>query len=147
MSKSCKINHPCVLDSTLTHGFIGFKGLIVASSGLKNEVKTIASIINATGGTYIEILERNASVLIINPKDADYQKPIYAKKRRIPVVTLNWLLQSLALDRPQAYAAYDIPDSLWQQYKHAEGKEMAQTVEHDENAAKLPPKAVGQVKR
>lgn len=119
----------------------------MASSGLKHEVKIVASIVNATGGTYIETLGRTASVLIINPEDADWQKPIYALKHRISVVSLAWFLQTLAMGRPQPYAEHKIPDSAWKQYEHAKDREMDRVGHHAENTAQHTSNAVEQVKR
>ncbi|GAB7339286.1 hypothetical protein MBLNU457_5940t1 [Dothideomycetes sp. NU457] len=139
-------------DDVLSRSFNGlskncFKGQIVASTGLKHEVKQVAQIVQATGGTYIETLDKKASVLIINPEDADWQKPMYAKKHRIPVVTLAWFLQSLALGSMQRFSDYNIPDPVWQQYEKEKDREVEPGENRAEDAVQHKPDVVEQVKR
>jgi len=145
LSRNCKF-YRRALKCTLTHT-TGFKGLIVASTGLKNEVKHVALIVQATGGTYIETLDKKASVLIVNPDEADWQKPMYARKHQIPVVNLAWFLQSLTLGSMQRFSEYKIPDSAWQQYEKEQDREIDPAVNRAEDAAQRTSDVVEQVKR
>lgn len=146
ISKNCKLIHSRLPGYSLRH-ITGFKGLIVASTGLKHEVKNVASIVQATGGTYIETLDKKASLLIVNPDDADWQKPMYARKHRIPVVTLAWFLQSLTLGSMQRFSEYKIPDSVWQQYEKGKDREFDPDENRTEDAAQHTSGAVEQIKR
>lgn len=146
LSKNCKLTCFLSPEFTLRHT-TGFKGLIVASTGLKHEVKQVALIVQTTGGTYIETLDKKASVLIINPDDADWQKPMYARKHRIPVVTLAWFLQSLTLGSMQRFSEYKIPESVWQQYEKEKDREVEPGDDRAEDAAQHTLDVVEQVKR
>lgn len=146
LSENCKLTYCLSPECTLKHD-TGFKGLIVASTGLKHEVKQVALIVQTTGGTYIETLDKKASVLIINPDDADWQKPMYARKHRIPVVTLAWFLQSLTLGSMQRFSEYKIPESVWQQYEKEKDREVEPGDDRAEDAAQHTLDVVEQVKR
>ena len=103
----------------------------------------LCELTHRPGGKYAETTDRSTSVLICHAEATDWQKPIYARDRQIPVVTLDWFLHSVASGSKRPFREFALPDKTWQNFsfqrRHEEGKARQQQERAQKTASSAEP--------
>lgn len=99
-----------VLSSPLSNELgSGFADMIISSAGLNwTDLLQTARAVKLMGATYEETLLPSASVLVCNPEKLKKEKAGYARKYSIPVVSANWLWDSLRTRKTAPFDKYKI---------------------------------------
>lgn len=86
-----------------------FQDMIISTTGFDSvDLRQTAEVVALMGATYQEHLQSSTSVLISGSKDIKKGKAAYASKHRIPVVSIDWLWNSLKEKRKASVERYRI---------------------------------------
>lgn len=101
-----------LLSSPLSNTVVsGFAGLTISITGFDTDEvgmhwRQTAQAIQLMGATYQQTLGASTAVLVSNSANVKKQKAFYAAKRRIPVVSADWLWDSLKARKTVPFDKY-----------------------------------------
>ncbi|GAM90620.1 hypothetical protein ANO11243_086650 [Dothideomycetidae sp. 11243] len=85
--------------------------LFISASGFGQDVRYVARIVQAAGGSYEEGVTRKVNLLIFKHSN-DLDKPVYCAERNIDVVSPEWFFSSLREGRAQPVYPFMLPRHL-----------------------------------
>lgn len=95
--KQCLDPEEDALSQPYTNALVpAFKGMTIATTGFDSvDLRQAAELVALMGATYQEQLQSSTSILVSGSKSIKKEKAVYASKHRIPVVSIEWLWNSL----------------------------------------------------
>ncbi|KAK4505536.1 hypothetical protein PRZ48_003499 [Zasmidium cellare] len=144
-----------LLSSPLTNTVVsGFANLRISMTGFDTDevgmhLRQTAHAIKLVGGTHDEALGSSTNVLVCNSANVKKQKAFYAWKRKIPMVSADWLWESLKTRKMAPFDKYKIPLPNFDAADvYADPSPSASSVKPSEEKSRLPMRgSVEHVKR